>query len=87
MTNRVNNSDVPKVKLFTRLLKIEPASVAAISLAIADINKAYGVDHIVFDKKTQVLTVSYDSSRIEIDSIENVLIKHDVSVNHDWWTF
>lgn len=86
MTNKEHRLGVAEVNLVTRHLKLEPVTEAALSAAIEEIDKLYGLDVISFDEKSQVLNISYDASRTTIDCIEEILIKHELSVSHDWWT-
>jgi len=86
MTNKEHRLGVAEVNLVTRHLKLEPVTEKALSTAIEEIDKVYGLDTISFDEKSQVLNVAYDASRTCIDGIEDILATHGLSVSHDWWT-
>lgn len=86
MTNKEHRLGVAEATLVARHLKLEPVSLEIISAAIEDIDHIYGLDAVSFDEKSQVLTISYDASRTNIDSIEEILIKYEINVSHDWWT-
>jgi hypothetical protein len=86
MTDKEHRLGVDEVTLVTRHLKLVQASLAAIPAAIKEIDHIYGLDAICFDEKSQVLTISYDAVHTGIESIEDILVKHEISVSHDWWT-
>ena len=72
MTNKEHRLGVAEFNLVARHLNLEPVSLVIISAAMEEIDHIYGLDTISFDEKAQVLTISYDASRICIDNIENI---------------
>lgn len=86
MTKKEHRLGVSEVNLVVRHLKLENDTSGKIQEAVKDIDKLYGMDSVSFDEKSQVLNMAYDASRLCIDGIEEILKKHDVELNHGWWT-
>lgn len=86
MNNKEHRLGVSEVNLVVRHLKLEPTEPTKIEATIAEIDQLYGIDEVSFDEKSQLLSLSYDASRLCLDWIENSLKKHEVEVSHDWWT-
>ncbi len=87
MGNKKNHRvGVSEVNLVDRHLKIEFIEENKIEEAIRDIDKVLGVDAVSFEKEKLVFNIAYDASKVCLDDIEEILIRYDVEVSHDWWT-
>ena len=86
MSNKDHRLGVSEINLVTRHLKLEPSDEVAIRAAVADIDQLYGLDSVSFDEKKWRLDLAYDASRICLDCVEDILMKHAVEISHGWWT-
>ncbi|MDX5377556.1 MAG: cation transporter [Halomonas sp.] len=86
MSNKDHRLGVSEINLVTRHLKLEPNDEVAIRAAVADIDQLYGLDGVSFDEKKWRLDLAYDASRVCLDCVEDILMKHAVEISHDWWT-
>ncbi len=86
MTKQEHRLGVSEINLVERHLKLEKSPSEKIQAAVDEIDKLYGMDSVSFDEKHRVLNMAYDASRLNIDGIEEILKKHDVELNHGWWT-
>jgi hypothetical protein len=86
MKKKEHRPGVSEVNLVKRHLKLEKAPLAKIQSAVEEIDKLFGMDSIFFDEKSRVLNMAYDATLLCIDGLEEVLKKHDVELDHGWWT-
>ena len=86
MSNKDHRLGVSEINLVTRHLKLEPNDEVAIRAAVADIDQLYGLYGVSFDEKKWRLDLAYDASRVCLDCVEDILMKHAVEISHDWWT-
>ncbi|RKQ95385.1 hypothetical protein C7446_3287 [Kushneria sinocarnis] len=77
---------ISSVNLVTRHLRLEPNDPEKLQAAIAEVDQLRGVDSVSFNEEKKRLDFVYDASRLCIDCVEEILIKHEVEVSHDWWT-
>ncbi len=86
MKKKEHRLGVSEVNLVVRHLKLERAPPEKIQAVVEEIDKLFGMDSVSCDEKSQVLNMAYDASKLCIDGIEEILKKHDVDLNHGWWT-
>jgi hypothetical protein len=77
---------VSEVNLVKRHLKVQQTSEQQVCDAVAEIDQLYGIDTVSFDPESQRFLLEYDATRLCIDSLEQVLVKHGIEISHDWWS-
>jgi len=86
MKKQAHRLGVTEVDLVVRHLKLESFEEKLLQQALTQIDQLYGIDDVSFDKSSAVLNLAYDASRINIDQIEKLLVEHQITISHDWWT-
>lgn len=83
---REHRLGVSELNLVERHLKLEPVTDEQICSVIEEIDQLYGIDEVKYEPENMMLHLTYDASRLCIDSLEIMLQKQGVEVSHDWWT-
>ena len=85
--NKTEHRDgVSEANLVIRHLKLNQVTSQKINRVTTEIDSLYGLDSVSYDQKSKVISLAYDATRISIDGIEELLLKHELEVAHDWWT-
>lgn len=75
-----------EVNLVVHHLKLNRTNEADIQSALTEISTCYPCDKVCFDAQQQILHLAYDTSKLNEEGIRALLLKHNIDVNHDWWT-
>lgn len=86
MSDNEHRPGVREINLVLRHLQLEIADPAQIAPALAEIDQLFGLDAVSFDAETQVLNLAYDATHLNLDSVEELLSRHNIYVGHGWWT-
>lgn len=85
MPTKEHRLGVSEANLVKRRIKIEPSQRTNLRPAIEEIDQIFGLESVSFNERKHVLETAYDATRVGIDSILEILVKHGVEVSHDWW--
>lgn len=77
---------VAEANLVKRHLKIKQADKSDIEAAIYEIDKLYGIDEVSYEESTNFIHLAYDASRLCIESLEAIIINHNIKISDDLWT-
>lgn len=77
---------VSEINLVERHLKVLKATDEQACAAVDEMDQLYGMDEVSFDPENNEFILAYDATRLCIDSLEKVIMKHDIEISHDWWS-
>ncbi|WP_341938017.1 cation transporter [Marinimicrobium sp. C2-29] len=87
MKHKEHRLGVSEVNLVKRQLGLrKPIISENLNAAIAEIDKLYGLDNVVFHEGSCKINFSYDASRLCLQCVEDILVKYDIPIKRDWWT-
>ncbi|WP_461481376.1 cation transporter [Porticoccus sp.] len=86
MGDRQPKQPVLEVNLVVHHLKLNCPDLADVQSALTEIATCYPCDKVCFDEQQQTLQIAYDTSKLNEAGILELLLKHHIEVNHDWWT-
>tara|TARA_R110001583_G_scaffold38372_1_gene124037 strand:+ start:11758 stop:12129 length:372 start_codon:yes stop_codon:yes gene_type:complete len=85
----VNNLDhragVTEVNLVHRKIKLIGLTALNRMEIINEIDAAFGIDFVTIDFKDALLHIAYDATHINLDAIEDIILKHGADVSDGWW--
>ena len=76
---------VSEATLVKRKLKLACCDPARIDAAVEEIDQIFGMDDARFEPRSAMLYLAYDATRTCLDCVEEILLKHNVSVSDSLW--
>lgn len=86
MTYLDHRVDVRENNLVVRNIRLSKVTDENRDALIAAIDHMFGLDEVSFNRKQRIIHLAYDGANLNLDGIENVIRKHGVDIQNDWWT-
>lgn len=89
MENTIERPGVNRANLVTRHLKLKKLNPAThksdtIAEVTEKIDTLQGVQSVSFDQRSSVLNLSYDASRLSLDTIQPILQQYGITLSQGW---
>jgi len=85
MSNLDHRAGVTEVNLVHRKIQLIGLTELNRTEIITEIDAAFGIDSVTIDIKDALLDIAYDATHINLDAIEQIVIKHGADVSDGWW--
>jgi len=86
MTDLEHRVGVRENNLVVRNLKLSKVTNKNINGLIEEIDQLFGLDEVSYNKAEETIHLAYDAANLNLDGIEDIIIKHSVELHDDWWT-
>tara|TARA_R110002012_G_C11676214_1_gene613735 strand:+ start:7055 stop:7423 length:369 start_codon:yes stop_codon:yes gene_type:complete len=77
---------VSEANLVIRNLRLSNVNDGNREALMEEIDQLFGIDEAVFNTEEKSIYLAYDALNLNLDGIEDVIRKHGVDINDDWWT-
>ena len=77
---------VSEANLVIRNLRLSNVNDGNREALMEEIDQLFGIDEAVFNTEEKSIYLAYDALNLNLDRIEDVIRKHGVDINDDWWT-
>jgi hypothetical protein len=77
---------VSEANLVIRNLRLSNVNDGNREALMEEIDQLFGIDEAVYNTEEKSIYLAYDALNLNLDGIEDVIRKHGVDINDDWWT-
>lgn len=77
---------VSEANLVIRNLRLSNVNDGNREALMEEIDELFGIDEAVYNTEEKSIYLAYDALNLNLDGIEDVIRKHGVDINDDWWT-